>query len=166
VLRECRVVSIARGGENPLEGADWRAPTLSRKEIVVSLVQQMVETHPRSAAFDVDRLVACIEACFTCAQACASCSDACLGEPEVIVTCVRRCADCSDVCATTGRVLSRETDFEPTVARALVQACRAACDACAAECERHAHHHEHCRICASVCRECERACAEALDALG
>jgi len=159
-------VSIASGGENQFRSRRLRAPACSRKETFMSLVQQMVEAHPRPAAFDTARLVACIEACFTCAQTCASCSDACLGESEVMVACVRRCADCSDVCVATGRILSRQTEFEPAVARAIVQACRAACEACAAECERHAHHHEHCRICAGACRECERACADVLEALG
>lgn len=83
----------------------------------------------------------------------------------MVIRCIRLCQDCGDVCATTGRVLSRQTEFEPALARAVVEACEAACRACAEECERHAGQHEHCRVCAEACRRCEEACEEALQAL-
>jgi hypothetical protein len=83
--------------------------------------QQMVETHPGEATFDRQALIACIEACFDCAQSCTACADACLGEPDVenLRRCIRTCQDCSDMCAATGRVLSRQTEWEPSIARTL-----------------------------------------------
>jgi hypothetical protein len=78
------------------------------------------------------------------------------------------CLNCSDVCATTGRILSRQTEFVPAMARAALQACIEACRLCAEECEYHARemNMEHCRVCAESCRRCERACSDALSALG
>ncbi|MBA2317941.1 MAG: four-helix bundle copper-binding protein, partial [Euzebyales bacterium] len=64
--------------------------------------------------------------------------------------------------AATGRVLSRQTEYDANVTRAVLEACRTACAACADECERHSH--EHCRVCAEACRRCEQECARLLDA--
>jgi hypothetical protein len=127
----------------------------------------MVETHPRPSALEASVLLACIEACFDCAQSCTACADADLGEEDVgmMIRCIRLCQDCSDVCTTTGRILSRQTEFEPRLARPIVEACLQACSASREECERHADHHEHCRVCAEVCRRCEEACADVLSAL-
>lgn len=129
--------------------------------------RDLLETHPRDVALDTGTLLACIEACFDCAQSCTSCADACLGEDDVgmVIRCIRTCQDCSDVCIATGRILTRQTEFEPRIARAALQACAEACRACGEECERHADHHEHCRVCADACRRCEAACEEALSAL-
>lgn len=139
----------------------------TRKEPAMTHAQEMLEAHPRTSAVQSGALVECIEACFDCAQSCTACADACLGEDDVkmLVRCIRLCQDCSDVCATAGRIMSRQTEFEPELARAVVQACAEACRACAEECERHADHHEHCRVSAEVCRRCEEACREVLSAL-
>jgi hypothetical protein len=129
-------------------------------------VQQMLETHPRPPGLDRAALQECIEACFDCAQACTACADACLGEEQVqqLVRCIRLNLDCADICDTTGRVLSRQTEPEPALLRAQLQACAEACRACGVECERHAGHHEHCRVCAESCRRCEAACNRLLAA--
>ena len=66
----------------------------------------------------------------------------------------------------TGRVLSRQTDYDATVTTALLRACAAACRACADECASHAAMHEHCRICAEACRRCEHACDGLVAAAG
>jgi len=83
----------------------------------------------------------------------------------MLIRCIRLCLDCGDVCIATGQILSRQTEFEPELARSVVQACSQACRVCAEECERHAAHHEHCRICAETCRRCEQACDEVLSLL-
>ena len=130
-------------------------------------VQQMLETHPSSAAVDASTLVGCIETCFDCAQSCTACADACLGEdePKSLTRCIRLNLDCADVCDATGRVLSRQTALEPEMARAALRACAEACRLCGAECEQHASHHEHCRVCAEVCRPCQEACDAVLRVL-
>lgn len=130
-------------------------------------VSKMLETHPAELQLDVDALSRCVSECFACAQSCTSCADACLGEGEVqeLVRCIRLNLDCADVCSATGRVLTRQTAFEPELARTMLEACARACRACAEECERHAGHHEHCRVCAEECRRCEQACDELLTAL-
>src|SRR5215213_7502475 len=111
--------------------------------------RKMLDTYPGSAAIDA--------AVF-------------LGEGEVshLRRCITMCLNCSEVCAATGRIVSRQTDFEPTMARAALQACAEACRLCAEECEHHARemNMEHCRVCAEACRRCERACSDALSALG
>jgi hypothetical protein len=133
----------------------------------MSYAQQILETHPRGPQLEAELLVACVDACFDCAQSCTACADADLAEPdlETLIACVALCVNCSDVCATTGRVLSRQTEFVPELARAVVQACVEACRLCGDECERHAHHHEHCRICAGACRRCEQTCNDVLTTL-
>ena len=103
----------------------------------------------------------CIEACVRCAEECEHCADACLGEqdPTMLTRCIRLNLDCADLCDTTGRILSRQTAFEPQLALATLQACATACRICGDECERHAQHGmEHCRVCAEACRQCEQAC--------
>jgi hypothetical protein len=130
-------------------------------------VPEMIRTHPAEPLVDAASLARCIEACHACAQSCTACADACLGEqePKTLVRCIRLNLDCADVCATTGNVLSRQTAFEPALARAVVQACAEACRVCAEECERHAEHMEHCRVCAESCRECEQACNEVVSSI-
>src|SRR5215216_1809649 len=102
--------------------------------------REMLDTHPGTAAMDADALIECIEACFDCSQSCSACADACLGEEMVghLKRCITMCLNCSDVCATTGRVVSRQTAFEPAMARAAIRACAEACGLCAEECEQHA----------------------------
>lgn len=129
--------------------------------------EEMLSTHPRALNVDRATLVECIEACFACAQSCTSCADACLGEDHVglLVRCVRLCLDCSDTCIATGRVVTRQTEFDADEIRPIVEACATACRSCAEECERHAHHHEHCSVCAEACRRCENACAQLVSML-
>jgi hypothetical protein len=134
----------------------------------VTHARELLQTHPTGPAIEAGLLVACIDACFDCAQSCTACADADLAEDDVetMIRCIRLCLDCSDVCVATGQVLSRQTEFDPGVAAAVVQGCAEACRVCAEECERHADEHEHCRICAEVCRHCEQTCVDVLAALG
>jgi hypothetical protein len=135
-----------------------------RKEKIVTHAKQILETHPVGSAIEAEALLACIDACFDCAQSCTACGDADLAEDDVatMIRCIRLCLDCTDVCIATGQVLSRQTEFDPELARSVVQACVQACRICAQECERHAAHHEHCRICAETCRRCEQTCVDVL----
>lgn len=133
----------------------------------MSPVQSMLEAHPRPGHVDRGALAACIEACAECAQTCVSCADACLSEENTnpLRKCIRLNLDCADICDATGRVLTRQTEYDAGVSRAQVEACRQACVTCAEECERHAEMHEHCRICAESCRGCGHACAELLETM-
>lgn len=128
--------------------------------------KQMLESHPWPGHIDRQVLADLIEAAAECAQTCTSCADACLSEEGVadLRKCIRIDLDCADVCAATTPVLTRETEYDAPLSKALVEACRQACATCAEECERHAEHHEHCRICAEACRRCEQACREFLEA--
>jgi hypothetical protein len=120
----------------------------------------MLRLTPSSIGFGQDELAACIDACLDCLQTCTACADACLGEEDVAA--LRRCISlnlsCADVCGATGRILSRQFEYDPALSRAMLEACRLACRQCAEECERHAGHHEHCRACAEACRRCKQAC--------
>lgn len=129
-------------------------------------VQQMLQTHPGSPSVDRTALLECIQTCFDCAQSCVSCADACLGEENVkmLARCIRLNQDCANVCEATGKILSRQTAFEPAMARAILQACMTACKLCGDECSKHAQQHEHCRMCADACRRCEQACTRLLAA--
>jgi hypothetical protein len=82
-----------------------------------------------------------------------------------LTKCIRTCLDCDDVCTATLRVVSRQTEYDANVTRAVLQACVAVCKSCGDECERHAGMHEHCRVCAEACRRCEQACNDLLAAM-
>jgi hypothetical protein len=129
-------------------------------------VAEMLRAHPQATNAELADLISDLTAC---AQTCTSCADACLGEEghlNDLVRCIRLNLDCADVCEATARVLTRQTAFEPGVARALLEACAEACRVCAEECERHAQMGmEHCRICAEVCRRCEQACRDGMSTL-
>jgi hypothetical protein len=131
-------------------------------------IQAMIKTHPQAGSVENAALAHCIDECFSCAATCTSCADACLGEEAVeeLVRCIRLNLDCADVCEATGRVLARQTAFDPGLARYMLEACAQACRACAEECDRHAEHHEHCRVCAEACRRCEQACNDVLSTIG
>jgi len=130
-------------------------------------VREIIDKHPQPTSVDRDVLVRCIEACFDCVVTCTSCADANLAEPDVqdLVRCARLCLDCADTCNAVGRVVTRQTQPDVGVTRALVEACATTCRTSAEECERHAAHHEHCRICAEVCRRCEQACNDLVAAM-
>jgi uncharacterized membrane protein len=127
----------------------------------------MLDTYARSDAVDHDLLAAAIDALSDCAQACGADTAADLSEQNVaeMITCIRLCLDCVDVCTGTIGVLSRQTAYDPTVTRPLLEACIAICRNCGDECERHAQHHAHCRVCAEACRRCEQACRDLLHVL-
>ena len=126
---------------------------------------ELSRTHPRGSL--PQELITCIEECYACAQSCTACADACLAEDGVaeLRRCIRLNLDCAEVCATTGAVLSRQTETEWQLVATLLQACREACRRCAEECEQHAEHHRHCFECAEACRACEEACGAALAAV-
>jgi len=129
-------------------------------------VREMLETSPRTLEFDIDELVAAIEACLDCEQSCTACADADVAEDDVanLRRCIGLCSDCADICSTTARVLSRETRHDPVLVQRQLEACVRSCASCAEECHRHAAHHAHCRVCEEVCSICERACRTLLDA--
>jgi|SRR5262245_16075394 len=133
----------------------------------MSYARQLLDSYPRPFNLDVGVLAATADALSDCAQACTGCADDDLSEHDVadLVKCIRLCLDCADVCATTGRVISRQTEYDANLTRSLLEACVTACRSCGDECERHATRHEHCRVCAEACRRCEQACQELLAAM-
>lgn len=135
--------------------------------MTTSTTVPMLETHPRPITADRTRLGAAIDTLIMCSEACTSCADACLSEEMVasLTRCIRLDLDCADICATTARVLTRQTGFDPAIARTMLEACATACMSCGAECAMHADMHEHCRVCAEACHRCERACRELLAAM-
>lgn len=135
----------------------------------MSYAKQMLDTYPRSFTLDADQLAAATEALYDCAQACTACADACLSEENVaeLVKCIQLNLSCADICATSGRALSRQTEYDANLTRALLEACVQACRSCAQECERHAEMGmEHCRVCAEACRRCQEACQTLIAAIG
>jgi hypothetical protein len=133
----------------------------------MSYARQLLDTYPRSVNVDAGVLAATIDALSDCAQACTADADDNLSEHNLseMVKCIRLCLDCADICIVTARVASRQTAYDATVTRPLLQACVAACKSCGDECERHAQMHAHCRVCGEACRRCEQACRELLDVM-
>lgn len=130
-------------------------------------VKEMLDSHPWPGHVDREVLARCIEECSSCATTCTSCADACLSEEMVaeLRKCIRLNLDCADVCDATGRVLTRQTEYDAPTSKAQLEACREACRTCAEECERHAEMHDHCKVCAEACRRCEEACNSLLGAM-
>ena len=133
----------------------------------MSYARQMLDTYPRTFNVDADLLAAAIDALDDCAQACNADNTADLSEQNVVemVTCIRLCLDCVDVCTATSRVIGRQTEYDASLTRPLLESCVAVCRSCGDECERHAHM-PHCRVCAEACRRCEQACRELLESAG
>jgi len=133
----------------------------------MSYARQLVDTYPGTLNADAGVLAATLDALSDCAQACAADADADLAEQNLaeMVRCIRLCLDCVDVCTATLGVVSRQTAYEPTITRPLLEACVATCKSCGDECARHAPHYEHCRVCEQACRRCEQACRELLGVL-
>ncbi|RUM95742.1 four-helix bundle copper-binding protein [Pseudaminobacter arsenicus] len=127
-------------------------------------VHEMITSHPEVQGNVAEKLLRCIEDCYSCAQTCTSCADACLAEPSVdtLKQCIRLNLDCADVCAATGSMASRRTGSNVPVLRAVMLACEQACRACGDECRRHADMHEHCRVCADECMRCAESCRDAV----
>jgi hypothetical protein len=135
---------------------------------IAEVSRRMLDTYPRSFNVDRDMLVECITACYDCAQACTQCADDCLSEEQTaaLVKCIRTNLDCADICAATGRVVSRQTEYDANVSRAMLEACITACRSCGDECASHGEHGmEHCEICAEQCRRCEEACRRLSEAM-
>jgi hypothetical protein len=132
-----------------------------------TLTKEMLDAHPWPAKVDRDALARCIQECVACAQSCTACADASLAEEDFaeMRRSARLCLDCADICEATGRILTRQTDYDAGLSRSQLSVCLQECAACAEECERHAEHHEHCRICAEECRRCEEACSALLEAM-
>jgi len=130
----------------------------------MSYARQLLDAYPGVLSADAGVLAAAIDALGDCAQACIADADDDLSEPNLaeMVTCIRLCRDCADVCTATLGVISRQTAFDASVARPLLEACAGVCKSCGDECEHHADHHEHCRVCELACRRCEQACRELL----
>ncbi len=116
-------------------------------------LRSALDAHPQRDSFDLDELVAAIEALSTCAAVCGACADADL--EEGMLDCARSCLDCADICRATAAVLSRPGPSGEAWRRQL-EACVAACDECASECE--GHDAGHCQACAEACRTCAEAC--------
>jgi hypothetical protein len=133
----------------------------------MSYARQLLDTDPGTVNADAGVLAATLDALSDCAQACAADADADLSEQNLaeMVRCIRLCLDCTDVCTATLGVVSRQTDYDPTITKPLLQACMATCKSCGDECARHAPHYEHCRVCEQACRRCEQACRELLGVL-
>jgi hypothetical protein len=127
-------------------------------------IEEMMSTHPRKQQMKAG-ITSTVRTIFECADACLTCADACLAEEQVqeLVRCIRLNLDCAEICEVTGKILARQTEPDPELIRAQLQACIAACRSCAAECDRHAQMHEHCGICAVACRECEEVCMKMLE---
>ena len=126
----------------------------------------LIQNNPSKPSLDASALTECIQACFDCAQACTADADANLAERhlQAMLRCTRLCLDCADMCLATGRILSRQTAYEPTVTRAVLESCVQICRVCGDECEEHARHGmAHCQTCAEACRRCEKACNTLLD---
>ena len=133
----------------------------------MSHVNEMLKAYPGSFDADPELLAGAIEALIECAGICTQCADACLAEQDIktMVKCIRLDLDCADICSSTSRVLSRQTAYDATVTRAVLEACVQVCKACGDECEPHGHHMAHCKICAESCRRCEKACRALLSSL-
>jgi len=133
----------------------------------MSYARQLLDAYPGTLNADADVLAAAIGALSDCAQACIADADDDLREQNLaeMVTCIRLCWDCADVCNATLGVVTRQTAYDASVTRPLLEACVAVCKSCGDECERHAHHHQHCRVCQQACRRCEQACRELLGTL-
>jgi hypothetical protein len=111
----------------------WRAPDGGGPMATAADVAELLAVHPTPRGVDRETLARCIAECFDCALSCTACADADLAEEDLpeMRRCIRLCLDSADVCVATGRVISRQTEYEPETTRAQVESCRRSCSACA-----------------------------------
>jgi hypothetical protein len=133
----------------------------------MSYARQLLDAYPGTLNADAGVLAATIDALSDCAQACIADADDDLHEQNLaeMVTCIRLCWDCADVCTATLGVVTRQTAYDASVTKPLLEACMAVCKSCGDECQRHARHHQHCGVCEQACRRCEQACRALLGTL-
>lgn len=120
--------------------------------------------HPQTLGVDTRALANCVAACFDCASACTACADACLAEEMVggLRYLIRVTLDCAEVCRTTGRLASRQTDPDPSLLRAQLEACAWASRVCREACLKHTKGRSYCRSCVEACTQCEQRCTQLL----
>ncbi len=133
----------------------------------MSFAKRLLDTYPRTFAVDAGVLAVTIDSLNDCAQACSADTAADLSERNVteMVKCIRLCLDCTDICVAAVGVTSRQTEYDGSVIKPLLEACVAICRSCGDECERHAQMHERCRVCAEACQRCEEDCRKLLQAM-
>ncbi len=133
----------------------------------MSYARQLLDAYSGTLNADAGVLAATIDALSDCAQACIADADDDLHEQNLaeMVTCIRLCWDCADVCTATLGVVTRQTAYDASVTKPLLEACIAVCKSCGDECQRHARHHQHCGVCEQACRRCEQACRALLGTL-
>jgi hypothetical protein len=133
----------------------------------MSYARQLLDAYPGTLNADAGVLAATIDALSDCAQACIADADDDLHEQNLaeMVTCIRLCWDCAEVCSATLGVVTRQTAYDASVTKPLLEACVAVCKSCGDECQRHARHHQHCGVCEQACRRCEQACRTLLGTL-
>jgi hypothetical protein len=133
----------------------------------MSYARQLLDAYPGTLNADAGVLAATIDALSDCAQACIADADDDLHEQNLaeMVTCIRLCWDCADVCTATLGVVTRQTAYDASVTKPLLEACIAVCKSCGDECQQHARHHQHCGVCEQACRRCEQACRALLGTL-
>ena len=126
--------------------------------------REILTHHPQTLGVDTRTLAACVAACTDCATACTANADACLaGEmTSGLRYCIRTSLDCAEVCYTTGRLLARQTEPDPTVLRAQLEACAWACRVCREACLKHTQGRPYCRSCVEACTHCEQQCSQLL----
>ena len=131
----------------------------------MTVTADMLRSHPGyHGGVDEEALAACIDAVAECATACTACVDACLADddPSRLRATIRADQDCADVCSTTATVLSRRTEPDVNVLRALLEACRVACRRSVDAASEHADRNDHCRVCTGAARRAEDACTTLL----
>jgi hypothetical protein len=140
--------------------------TSQKEEVMETMTERMLSTHPQRPTPHFDAVAACLAACRDCEETCTICADACLGEQDVahLRQCIRLCLDCADVCAATERIVARQAAPDAQLWTLALEACARACRVCADECRAHEGRHAHCRICREACESCERACRNVLAA--
>ena len=127
-------------------------------------IDEMFHAHPHRQDLAFEGIPDCVKAVLDCATTCAACADACLAQPDVqpLVGCIRLNLDCAAICRAAGEVLSRSTEPDWRVVRALVEATERATQACAVVCEQYSDQMAHCRVCAEACRDAESSCRQLL----
>lgn len=126
--------------------------------------REMVSTHTDVQGCPADKLMRCIEDCYSCARCFTACADPCLAEPmadqmrqRILVN-----LDCADICAATGTTASRRPGSILEALRAAILPRAIACQGCGQECEPHVGEHAHCCIRVDNCNRCADACKAAL----
>lgn len=134
----------------------------------MTATRAVLDTLTVTRGVNLDILAEAIEALLDTERTTSACAAAMVADSGVehLRVAIRADMDTVDVCTAARTVLTRGSDSNDNVTRAVVDAAISACERSNVECGKHASHHGHCRLCSQSTANTIAVCRNLLNALG